>query len=206
MKLLLTSNGIHDAAVAKALFDLMGKEARQTTVAFVPTASNIEDEDKCWLIDDLAQFRKQNFASLDIVDIAALEKSQWQARLEKVDVIVFGGGSTKYLVGVMRDISFDTQLKEWLSSKVIVGISAGSVMCGPVIRPTGETGLGFIDFVVVPHMGSPFFKRTKSDVEEFASTVHLPIYWLDDRAALSIEDSDIKHVGSGECLVVRPND
>ncbi len=41
MKLLLTSCGITNKSIANALFELVGKKQEETTVAFIPTASNI---------------------------------------------------------------------------------------------------------------------------------------------------------------------
>jgi peptidase E len=41
MKLLLTSAGITNDSIAKALFELVGKKPEDTTVVFIPTASNI---------------------------------------------------------------------------------------------------------------------------------------------------------------------
>ena len=42
MKLLLTSAGITNPSIAKALFELTGKRPEEITVVFVPTASNVE--------------------------------------------------------------------------------------------------------------------------------------------------------------------
>ena len=49
----------------------------------MPTAANIEEGDKTWLLDDLNNPRKLEPKSLDIVDIAALPKDIWRVRLAK---------------------------------------------------------------------------------------------------------------------------
>ena len=41
MKLLLTSGGIANKSIAKALFDLVGKKPKDTSIVFIPTASNV---------------------------------------------------------------------------------------------------------------------------------------------------------------------
>ena len=74
MKLLLTSGGITNASIARALFDLVGKKPEDTTLVFIPTASNVEMGDKGWLIDDLINLKKLNFKSIDIADISAVEE------------------------------------------------------------------------------------------------------------------------------------
>jgi dipeptidase E len=42
MKLLLTSAGITNKSIANALFELVGKSPEETTIVFIPTASNVE--------------------------------------------------------------------------------------------------------------------------------------------------------------------
>ncbi len=89
MKFLLTSGGITNKSIAKALFDLVGKKVKEIKIAFVPTAANVFADDKSWLIDDLYNIKKQNFKCIDIVDISALPRENWQPRLEAADVLIF---------------------------------------------------------------------------------------------------------------------
>jgi dipeptidase E len=74
MKILLTSGGITNDSIKNALFELTGKKAENTSIAFIPTASNAEKGDKGWLINDLINLNKLNFKSISIVDISALEE------------------------------------------------------------------------------------------------------------------------------------
>ena len=46
MKLLLTSNGLANESISKALFELVGKKPEDTSLVFIPTASNVEIGDK----------------------------------------------------------------------------------------------------------------------------------------------------------------
>ena len=101
MKLLLTSSGITNASIEHALDELVGKKPEDTSVAFIPTAANVEKGDKCWLIDDLSNLKKRRFKSIDIVDISALSQKVWLPRLEEADVLFFGGGNTFYLMDCM---------------------------------------------------------------------------------------------------------
>jgi peptidase E len=61
MKLLLTSGGLTNKSIADALFELVGKRPEETSLVFIPTASNVEMGDKGWLIDDLANLKKTEF-------------------------------------------------------------------------------------------------------------------------------------------------
>ena len=75
MKLLLTSNGFSDQAIADALFELVGKAPKEIRLAFIPTAANVEMGDKWWFINDLINIKKQNFKSVSIVDISAVPEN-----------------------------------------------------------------------------------------------------------------------------------
>ncbi len=58
MKLLLTSSGLANKSISNALFELIGKKPEETTIVFIPTASNVEVGDKDWLITDLINLKK----------------------------------------------------------------------------------------------------------------------------------------------------
>ena len=130
MKLLLTSGGITNKSIAKALFDLVGKKPEDTSLVFVPTASNIEKGDKDWLIDDLVNLKKQNFKQIDIADISAVGKEIWLPKMEEADVLFFEGGNSYYLMEWMNKSGLTKILPELLKTKVYVGLSAGSMVTG----------------------------------------------------------------------------
>ena len=67
MKLLLTSAGISNTSIARALESLLGKSASGAKLAFIPTAENVETGEKSWMINDLNNFIKAGF-EVDIVD------------------------------------------------------------------------------------------------------------------------------------------
>ncbi len=203
MKLLLTSGGIRNDNLISALLELGGTEASSLNIAFIPTAANVEDEDKSWLIDDLMRFRQLNCKKIDIVDIASLSTDQIILRLEQAQVLVFGGGDTKYLLDCIKH-KLGEQLTQLIQTRVLVGISAGSVMCCPVINPTKTEGLHYVDFLFVPHMGSPFVKRTREDIQGYASMMGKPTYWGDDKSAIVVNGNEVKQVGAGKIEFVQP--
>ena len=53
MKLLLTSAGLSNKSIIKALKELTEKPFNELKLAFIPTAANVEEGDKDWLIRDL---------------------------------------------------------------------------------------------------------------------------------------------------------
>lgn len=214
MKFLLTSAGIVNGSIGKALLELAGKPAREISVVFVPTAANMVADDKSWLVQNYNDFLKLGLKSFDIVDIAGVSKENWLERFETADVLCFGGGDEQYLAKMMREIGVTEVLPELLQSKVYVGISAGSMVVGKLLPRElteqlwpeesfegNEEGIGLYDVSILPHLNSDYFAHLRAPLiqsmkEQFPRTV----YALDDQSALKITDQEIEVVSEGEYL------
>ncbi len=217
MKLLLTSGGITNKSIANALFELTGKRAEDTTVVFIPTASNVEPGDKDWLIADLINLKKQNFKSIEITDISAVDEKIWKASLKRADVLFFEGGNNYHLMRCLNKSGLTNLLPELLKDKVYVGLSAGSIVTNPNLalklaqelyeEDMTETeelkGLNFVDFYFLPHLNSKWFKKlTRENIEKAVQGINRTIYALDDNSALKIIDGKIEIVSEGEWFVI----
>jgi len=53
--------GITNKSIEKALIDLIDKNIQETTIAFVPTASNLVIGDKRWIINGLVKLKELGF-------------------------------------------------------------------------------------------------------------------------------------------------
>jgi dipeptidase E len=213
MKLLLTSAGISNPSIAKALIDLVGKRPEETTIAFVPTAANVEMGDKGWFISDLARLKDQGFKSIDIADISALEPNVWKQKFEAADVLFFEGGNTYHLMHWMNQSGLTPLLREYLQTKVYVGVSAGSMVVAPdlILKISqivyGEdldqteemAALGLVDFYVLPHLGSQDFENvTEPIVRKAAANIGRKTYVLDDQSAIKVIDGVAEVVSEGK--------
>lgn len=215
MKLLLTSAGISNTTIADAVLELVGKPAEQISVVFVITAANPIDEDKTWLIDNLIEFKKQNYKSIDILDIAGLPQDLWLPRFENADLICFGGGNEQYLAKVIQESGLKEQLPRLLETRVYMGISAGSMVMGQflphslmqVIYPEEifeemAPSLGYVDCLFVPHLNSDFFTHARKEtLESLKSDFTHSLYACDDNSALKVVDGSIETIGEGEVFV-----
>jgi dipeptidase E len=134
MNLLLTSAGFTNQTIIDALADLTNLPLNKSKVSFIPTAANMEDVDKGWLVDDLDACRKI-FKSIDIVDFSALPKEVWLPRLQGADVIVVGGGHTGHLMRTIHSSEFANEVRDLFKNRIYVGISAGSMVAGPQLNP-----------------------------------------------------------------------
>lgn len=217
MKLLLTSGGITNSLIANALFELTGKRPEETTVAFIPTASNVEVGDKDWLIADLINLKKQNFKSIEITDISAVNEKIWRPSLERADILFFEGGNTYHLMRWLNKSGLTDLLPELLKDKVYVGVSAGSIVTNPDLslklsqaiyeEDMSEAeelkGLNFVDFYFLPHLNSEWFgKARKENIEKAAQEINRTIYALDDNSALKIIDGKIEVISRGEWFAI----
>lgn len=217
MKLLLTSGGLTNKSIEKALFELVGKEPGETSLVFIPTASNMEKGDKGWLIDDLKNLQKQNFKQIEIADISAIPKEVWLPKFEEADVLFFEGGNTYHLMREMNRTGLAELLPELLKTKIYVGVSAGSmVACRDLQLKTSQivygedlhetenmTALSLVDFYVTPHLNSPYFTKIRKDNEDIKKAlegVTKKVYILDDNSAVKVVDGKEEVVSEGEYL------
>lgn len=216
MKLLLTSDGLANQSISNALFELVGKQAMETTVVFIPTAMNVTRGDKGWFIKDLSNIKKQGFKFIDIVDISALPKNVWQPKIEAGDVLFFSGGNTSHLMYWLKESGLAGMLPELLKTKVYVGVSAGSIVTNPTLALSSddkkiyyeeefgyksEDALNFVDIYIRPHYNSSDFLNAKKEyIEKIAKETGKTIYALDNQSALKIVDSSIEVITEGEYL------
>ena len=216
MKLLLTSSGITNKSIAKALFDLVGKKPKDTSLVFIPTASNIDVGDKSWLIKDLVNLKKLNLKSIDIADISAIDKKIWLHKFKQADILFFGGGDNSYLMDWVNKSGLNKLLPGLLKNKVFVGVSAGSMITSKSCNLStaqllyGENldkkkelqGLNFVDFYFLPHLNSSSFPHVRANfIKNFAQKRVEIIYALDDNSALKIIDKKIDVISEGKWLI-----
>lgn len=217
MKILLTSAGIANKSIAKALFGLVGKDPKDTSLVFIPTASNVEEGDKSWLIDDLMNLKKLGLKSIDITDISAVDEKTWRPRMENADVLFFEGGDTFYLMEWINKSGLKALMPELLKNKVYVGVSAGSMVTSKDLalkisqvvyeedlnRTEDIAGLNLVDFYFLPHLNSPYFKNLREDfVREATKEMSEKIYAMDDNSALKVMDEKAEVISEGKWFVI----
>lgn len=213
MKLLLTSSGLENQSIIDALSNLLQKPFSESNIAFIPTASNLEEGDKKdWLIKDLEDLKKLNFNSIDIVDVSALPKEIWLERLKQADVFFVEGGNTYHLMYWFNKSGLSEILPELLKTRVYVGVSAGTAIVNPTIihsykekplsqkinKDSSDKGLGFVDFMVEPHLNSSWFPEiTLENLEKKLTDYPYSVYAIDDNSAIKIDGEKIEVVSEG---------
>jgi len=206
---MLTSAGIRNESLSEALRRLVGENLMR--IAFIPTAANVEEGDKGWLIDDLVNCKK--LGEVDIVDISALEKNVWLLRLKRANVIFVGGGDTAYLMKCIRESGLSEEISDLLKTRVYVGISAGSIVLSKTLQVSSEClfglygdevdnpprGLGLIDFHMRPHLNSEYFpKVVDENLRKVFADFDEDVYALDDESAVVYDNGKIEIVSEGK--------
>ena len=195
MKLFLCS---HFSSVGS----LIKEEIDNKKVAFIPTASL--HEGYTGYVGSARKLFKKLGASVTEIDISTEAYSTIQAVFEDADVIYFTGGNSFFLMDQLRKTETDELLKKELANgKLMIGESAGAIICAPTIQyieqmnekpedysQEDNEGLDLIDFYVLPHyLTAPFKKITERIIAEFSD---LNICAINNHQAIIVNDEGSK--------------
>ena len=195
MKLFLCS---HFSSVGS----LIKEEIENKKVAFIPTASL--HEGYTGYVGSARKLFKKLGASVTEIDISTEAYSTIQAVFEDADVIYFTGGNSFLLMDQLRKTETDELLKKELANgKLMIGESAGAIICAPTIQyieqmdekpedysQEDNEGLDLIDFYVLPHyLTAPFKKITERIMAEFSD---LNICAINNHQAIIVNDEGSK--------------
>lgn len=180
-KLLLTSDGFESPELGQVFLEIAGKPASELTVLFVPTAAVTPEQ------RHNAQLSRAELHDLGIraQNLRVLELNRPVSPDEAVgkDLIYVCGGDTLHLLTQARAVGFDRLLAAHLSrGGLYVGVSAGSILVGPVVR--GQAGLGLVDCVILPHYHQGMEARLAELQASWGQAV-LPL--ADGRAVLIVD-------------------
>ena len=169
--------------VREAEPELAGK-----TVTYIPTAGIVEEIDG--MIENETNTLQSLGLKVDVLDVSSASYESIVSALTKNDIIFVGGGNTFYLLQELRRSGADKiVVQEVNKGKLYIGESAGAVIACPDIgycsgmdspekAPdlTDYTGLGLVDFYIVPHIGNEEMgEAAKKAVEEYSSRLDLKI-------------------------------
>jgi dipeptidase E len=213
MKLLLTSAGIINKSLQRVLKSWVKNE--EMRIAFIPTAANVEEGNKEWLISDYNNCLK--LGSVDIVDISALSKRQYLPRLRVANIIFMGGGNTIHLMKWIIKSGLEKELPELLKTRIYVGISAGSCVMSKNLNASSEylygdeskketEGLGYVNFNIRPHLNSKNFPKVRdSELKKVVKKLKGDTYAIDDNSAVVFDNGKIHVVSEGKWKLYKGN-
>jgi dipeptidase E len=185
MKLLLTSNGISNPTIERALVELLGKPIADANALFVATGMYPYPGGPGYAWNAIASKARQigwkSVGNLELSVLPSIDKDVWQPTVAAADAIHVFGGDPVFLAYWMRA----SGLAEVIGPRTVyVGTSAGSMAASTTIgemfterrrargeeltseavvlpdRDTARTfvmahGMGWVDFALIPHYNAP---------------------------------------------------
>jgi dipeptidase E len=149
------------------------------------------------------------WTSLGVLELTALPSinaAYWIAAVQKTDALLVNGGDALYLCRWMRESGLADLLPS-LRETVYVGVSAGRMVTAPMFGETYNdpttpfviaTGLGLVDFALLPHLDHEDHPESSTaKVERMAVEVPVPTYGIDDQTAIKVIDGVVDIVSEG---------
>lgn len=170
-KLFLVSLFQNVSGLLKSVEEVKGK-----TVTYIPTASKVE---KLGFFIRIGKWAlRLSGMKVEELEISQTSFEQIRATLAKNDIIFVAGGNTFFLLQELRRTGADRLIIEEVNrGKLYIGESAGAIVACPDIGYSAimddpakgsdlsdYTGLGLVDFYVVPHYGSREFKASSEQM------------------------------------------
>ncbi len=198
-KLLLVSMAYKVTDVLKEVKpDLRGR-----TVTYIPTAAigeGIEGmaEEETRMLEELG-------LTVDELEVSTASRETVRETLMKNDMIFVGGGNTFFLLQELKRSGADKIIsQEVKKGKFYIGESAGAIAACPDIGYSAEmdvpekapeltdyTGMGLVDFYVVPHLGHPEMgPGAEGIIEKYTSELDLKV--INDHQAILIEGDKVR--------------
>jgi len=215
MKLLLTSGGVSNPSIRKALVDMLGKPIAESTALCIPTAMYgmlPRTAVMTWrqiagqTPTPMVELGWKSVGMLELTALPSIDKENWIPLVRETDALLVCGGDALYLHHWMRESGL-ADLFPSLSKTVYVGLSAGSMVMAPHIgeafvgwKPSagGDSALGMVGFSIFPHLDNPMCpENSMADAEQWAARVPVPGYAIDDETAIKVEDGALEIVSEG---------
>lgn len=214
MKMLLTSAGITNPSIEKALVEMLGKPIAECDALCIPTALYAHPMAGPRMAyrfftntagNPMLELGWKSVGVLELTALPSMGEDLWLPLLRETDVLLVAGGDTMYLAHWMRE----SGLAELLPTLDIVwvGLSAGSVVMAPQIgrnfvhwptRGADDHALGMVDFAIFPHLEYPGMdEHTMSHAERWATMIPTPGYAIDDDTAIAVMNGEIEVISEG---------
>jgi len=214
LNLLLTSAGIKNPSINKAMLELLGKPVDECDALCIPTASyghaprGIHGAYRFITGQATTPMCELGWRSLGVLELSALstlKRELWLPLVEETDVLLVNGGDSLYLAHHMRESGLVDLLPSL--SAVWVGLSAGSMVMTPQIGEDfkvwdppggGDKALGVVDFSIFPHVDHPMLpENTMAAAEQWAAGLAGPAYAIDDETAIKVVDGSVEVISEG---------
>jgi len=216
VRLLLTSAGVSNASIQRALVDLLGKPIAESSALCIPTAAYghpmVGPGPGAWRFisgnsdHPMVDLGWKSVGVLELTALPSIDDELWVPLVRETDVLLVAGGDVLYLHHWIRESGLADLLPS-LEETVWVGLSAGSMVMAPRVgedfvqwRPASgdDSTLGIVDFAICPHLaedGKP--GNSMAEAEQWAAGMSCPAYAMDDETAITVVDGTVEVVSEG---------
>jgi dipeptidase E len=214
MKFLLTSAGIKNTSIHDALVDLLGKPISEASALCIPTAIYAIPNGPvlAWRFisgqeprSPMCELGWRSLGVLELTALPSIDEALWVPMVQETDILLVNGGDPLYLCFWMQQSGLAGLLPSL--ETVYVGLSAGSMVMAPHIgerfagwRPPtgGDRALGMVDFAMFPHLDNEALPgNSMAHAEQWAASIPVPGYAMDDETAIKVVDGAIEVVSEG---------
>ena len=216
MRLLLTSAGVKNPSIHKALLDLLDKPIEECSALCIPTAMYghpmCGPGEGAWQFisgrstEPMCELGWKTLGVLELTALPSIDEKYWVPAVRETDVLLASGGDAVYLAHWMRQCGLADMLPT-LHDTLWMGMSAGSMVMTPRIgpdfvewkSPSGtDTTLGVVDFSIFPHLDHEDLpENTMANAELWAADLGAPAYAIDDQTAIKVVDDTVEVVSEG---------
>ncbi len=194
MKLYLSS---YRVPTPNDLFELVGKNPDKIKIALIPNAKDYyaEKARNVKIQSTIDYFNTIGIKHFKVVDLLGNDTENLRQELKDCDVIWCMGGNTFCLMEVIQKSGFEIVARELLENNIVYGgSSAGAIVAGITLKGVefaddprfAESvvwdGMGLIDKIVVPHVGSEMFGFGIEELKEMHRNSSKLIELTDDQA------------------------
>ncbi len=195
--LILTSNGLS----SQALIDALRPITDGLSKAVIVTTASVGYKENDWHIPKLKEELHSLGLSSDYFDFDL----QDPRLLLQYDLIEINGGNPFYLLKSMKNSGCGNILKELAESKILIGVSAGSIVLQNSIRLVAQyspemnndvnlfdlSGFRLTDIEILPHYSRFLsrFERFEECARKYEEDVGHKVIRLDDGQGILIESS-----------------
>ncbi|MFT8593564.1 MAG: Type 1 glutamine amidotransferase-like domain-containing protein [Bifidobacterium sp.] len=183
--------------------DCTGKKA-----CLIPTASS-RQKVRHYVNADRSALKSLGIRVADL-EVSTASPQEIRRCIGQSDYVVITGGNTFYLLQELRRSEADKAIVDHIDAgKTYIGASAGSVILAPDIgyishmdstdaapELAGDyTGLGVLDFYLVPHVGNFPFKAAAKAIQDEYSSSH-DLQGISNHEAIEIRDGAERIIGA----------
>ena len=232
MKLLLTSGGITNPSIERALVELLGKPIAESSALCVATAiyAGSGGMDRAYRFiagrgtQPMTELGWKSMGVLELTALRSIDRDTWVAGVRETDALLVYGGDVMYLCHWMRNSGL-AELLPSLSEMVYVGLSSGSMVLTPTfgeaydgwfcrdppapasnLPVADDRALGLVEFSIFPHVDierSP--QNSMANAAVWASRRRNPTYAIDDATAIKVVDGTVEVVSEGHWRLFSPD-